>query len=158
MEYGGDDVVMHAPTGIGREQDRNSSRRLFSIDGNPMIVLPLERTSQRRGRTTPEHAALRGTNEELLDWSSLRQRRYLAAASNALPLHAGIGTHYVQAYIGSPPQKLALVVDTGSFNMAFPCAGCKRCRSHDADGSFWDPAHSSTSKVVDCDACHGVFT
>lgn len=74
-----------------------------------------------------------------------------------MPLHTGLGTRYVDAQVGTPPRKVKLVVDTGSFNMAFPCAGCRSsgggCRGGQAD--LWDPSMSSTAAVVECGDCRG---
>lgn len=45
------------------------------------------------------------------------------------PLFEGLGTHYSFIYVGSPPQRVSVIVDTGSHHTAFPCVGCK-CGKH----------------------------
>ena len=45
------------------------------------------------------------------------------------PLFRGQGTHYVFIWVGSPPQRVSVIVDTGSHHTAFPCVGCK-CGQH----------------------------
>jgi hypothetical protein len=49
-------------------------------------------------------------------------------ASVIVPLHAHSGTHHVHVYVGSPPQRQTLIVDTGSRLMAFPCKSCQVCK------------------------------
>eukprot|EP00536_Pseudo-nitzschia_multiseries_P017186 jgi/Psemu1/49731/gm1.49731_g len=39
----------------------------------------------------------------------------------------GYGTHYVDLWCGSPPQRQTVIVDTGSGITAFPCSGCRDC-------------------------------
>ncbi len=39
----------------------------------------------------------------------------------------GYGTHYIDLWCGSPPQRQTVIVDTGSGVTAFPCSGCRDC-------------------------------
>lgn len=57
-------------------------------------------------------------------------------------LYQGYGTHYVDLWVGYPPQRQTLVVDTGSSVTTFPCSGCKSCGSH-ADPPFDEGASGS---------------
>jgi hypothetical protein len=43
------------------------------------------------------------------------------------PLFQGIGTHYSSLWVGTPPQRQSVIVDTGSHYTAFPCEGCVKC-------------------------------
>lgn len=56
---------------------------------------------------------------------SLVRRRDIAQQMGAL--YQGYGTHYVDLWCGSPPQRQTVIVDTGSGVTAFPCTGCKNC-------------------------------
>ncbi|XP_076952578.1 protein ASPARTIC PROTEASE IN GUARD CELL 1-like [Bidens hawaiensis] len=51
-------------------------------------------------------------------------------------------------WIGTPPQKFALIVDTGSTVTYVPCSTCLHCGKHQ-DPQF-DPDASSTYKPVKC--------
>jgi hypothetical protein len=44
--------------------------------------------------------------------------------NTSAPLFEGIGTHYSFIWVGSPPQRVSVIMDTGSHHTAFPCVGC----------------------------------
>jgi len=75
-----------------------------------------------------------------------------------VPLHAASGTHHVHVYIGSPPQRQTLIVDTGSRLMAFPCQPCRACGTHAS--KYFNPHLSTTDRRPQCGACllEGVST
>eukprot|EP01036_Dinobryon_divergens_P027593 gene27593-36396_t len=78
-----------------------------------------------------------------------RQRR-LSTENNyteQTPLFQGMGVHYSYLWVGTPPQRVSVIIDTGSHHTAFPCVGCK-CGKH-MDPHF-DPAKSSSAIVRDC--------
>lgn len=56
-------------------------------------------------------------------------RRRLSLSTEQTPLFQGMGTHYSFIYVGTPPQRVSVIVDTGSHHTAFPCVGCK-CGNH----------------------------
>lgn len=68
------------------------------------------------------------------------------------PLHAKSGTHHAYLYIGTPPQRQTLIVDTGSRLTAFPChPHCSDCGMHASE-----PFHlneSSSHSIVPCEEC-----
>lgn len=49
--------------------------------------------------------------------------------SATAPLFEGMGTHYSFIWVGTPPQRVSVIMDTGSHHTAFPCTGCK-CGKH----------------------------
>eukprot|EP00929_Paragymnodinium_shiwhaense_P014567 TRINITY_DN122487_c0_g1_i1.p1 TRINITY_DN122487_c0_g1~~TRINITY_DN122487_c0_g1_i1.p1 ORF type:complete len:541 (-),score=70.64 TRINITY_DN122487_c0_g1_i1:7-1629(-) len=57
--------------------------------------------------------------------------------------------YFVDILVGSPPQRVSVILDTGSGLAAFPCAGCPQCGSH-IDPLF-DFSRSSTAAWVPCD-------
>ena len=61
------------------------------------------------------------------------------------------GTHYVHIYVGTPPQKVTVILDTGSHFTAFPCVGCRSCGRHTDPPFDWDK--SGTARDVGCDRC-----
>jgi hypothetical protein len=61
------------------------------------------------------------------DDRSISGRRRLASSSS--PLFQGMGTHYSFLWVGTPPQRVSVIMDTGSHHTAFPCTGCK-CGKH----------------------------
>lgn len=68
-----------------------------------------------------------------------------------VPLHAASGTHHVHVYVGSPPQRQTLIVDTGSRLMAFPCQPCRACGTHASN--YFNPKLSTTDRKPECGAC-----
>jgi hypothetical protein len=77
-------------------------------------------------------------------------RRYLREDSPNSPLYRGFGTHFTYAWVGTPPRRVSLIVDTGSHHTAFPCKNCANCGKH--TDRYWDPSISSTSVVLKCGA------
>lgn len=67
------------------------------------------------------------------------------------PLFMGIGTHYAHVYVGDPPQRVSVIVDTGSHHTAFPCSGCKSCGHH--TDPYFDPTKSASLKWLGCHEC-----
>jgi hypothetical protein len=63
------------------------------------------------------------------------------------PLYRGFGTHYAFVWVGSPPQRISVIVDTGSHWTAFPCAGCQ-CGQH--MDSYFNPAASISAQIPKC--------
>mmetsp|Transcript_3066 Transcript_3066/g.6732 ORF Transcript_3066/g.6732 Transcript_3066/m.6732 type:complete len:706 (-) Transcript_3066:1367-3484(-) len=49
--------------------------------------------------------------------------------SRILQEFSGEGTHFINAYVGSPAQKRVLAVSSGADFTAFPCEGCTQCGS-----------------------------
>ena len=68
-------------------------------------------------------------------------------------LYQGYGTHYVDLWVGSPPQRQTVIVDTGSGITAFPCSNCKDCgNGYHVDTYFQE--HESTSFMkFQCGQC-----
>lgn len=60
-----------------------------------------------------------------------------------------LGYYYVDLWVGTPPVKQTVIVDTGSRLTAFPCTGCESCGQH--MDSYFDIQKSSTAHVVSCD-------
>lgn len=124
------------------------ARKLESTpDGNTIISLPLQRIVRSNDSSSNSsgdyHAYDRSHRKRRLD-------------GERMALRSSLGTHYVYADVGNPPHKVSLIVDTGSFTMAFPCVGCDRCRvGHQED--FWNPKNSATVAFPGCDDCHGTY-
>ena len=77
----------------------------------------------------------------------------LAPSIPRSPLGVDSGTHYAHIYVGTPPQRQSVILDTGSHFAAFPCVGCASCGAH-TDPPF-DSSKSSTSRPLPCSACEG---
>lgn len=83
-----------------------------------------------------------------------QQQQYLSVPTTSLiyPLHAAKGTHHAYLYIGNPPQRQTLIVDTGSRLTAFPCQPhCPDCGTHASKQFQLDK--SSSHEVIPCSSC-----
>ncbi|KDO21566.1 hypothetical protein SPRG_13377 [Saprolegnia parasitica CBS 223.65] len=77
-----------------------------------------------------------------------RSLRQLADGSfQVVPLRHDAGTHYTYAYLGSPPQRTPVVVDTGSHVLAVPCAG----------GASFEVTSSTTLTYPNCTSAASTF-
>ncbi len=61
-------------------------------------------------------------------------------------LQHGFGTHFSYLWVGTPPQRVSVIIDTGSRYTAFPCGECSKCGLEHTD-KYWDE-NISTSKVI----------
>mmetsp|Transcript_60074 Transcript_60074/g.110380 ORF Transcript_60074/g.110380 Transcript_60074/m.110380 type:complete len:568 (+) Transcript_60074:130-1833(+) len=62
--------------------------------------------------------------------------------------------YFVDLLIGTPPQRVSVILDTGSGVAAFPCANCNHCGRH-IDPNF-DVAKSKTAQWMKCGkGCRG---
>ncbi|CAN0410289.1 unnamed protein product, partial [Ectocarpus sp. 13 AM-2016] len=86
------------------------------------------------------------------DWQG---RRSLYMSFEDTPLFPGWGTHFAYVYVGTPPQRVSVIIDTGSHFTAFPCSECENCGSH--TDPHWDQSKSTSSHIVTCEDCHGSF-
>lgn len=66
------------------------------------------------------------------------------------PLFQGLGTHYSTVWVGTPPQRKTVIVDTGSHYTAFPCAGCSKCGEEHHTDKYFDPDKSSSFHANSC--------
>jgi hypothetical protein len=91
-------------------EDEGSSRANFlqaQVRVQPKQPMPLHRRHQKRWLV----------NGTAPDASS--------EAGDEVPVHRGYGTHYSYIYVGTPPQRVSVILDTGSHFTAFPCTGCR---------------------------------
>jgi len=71
-----------------------------------------------------------------------------------VPLLQGLGTHYSSVWVGSPnPQRVSVIVDTGSHFTAFPCQGCDKCGEEHHTDNYFHPSESTSFKPLECSEC-----
>lgn len=82
-------------------------------------------------------------------YSSRRLERSVEVDAS-FPLELGVGTHFAYIWVGTPPQRQSVIVDTGSTKMAFPCEPCSQCGNFQAqrESGPFSPSKSSTYHVV----------
>lgn len=123
-------------------------------DGTPtrLYSLSLQRVWQNETMSAEMTAAVDMKKAARRDWQS---RRSLHFTMEDTPLFPGWGTHFAYVYAGTPPQRVSVIVDTGSHFTAFPCSECRNCGSH--TDPYWESTKSSSSHIVTCKQCHGSF-
>jgi Xylanase inhibitor N-terminal len=84
-----------------------------------------------------------------------RQRRLEADPLAMIPdaLYQGFGTHYVDLWVGTPPQRQTVIVDTGSSITSFPCSECANCGTGYHIDEYFQELNSVTFQIADCTGC-----
>jgi hypothetical protein len=97
--------------------------------------------------------ARRGLNDQDGELDDHYPRRRTEAAQVGALYH-GYGTHYMDLWCGTSPQRQTVIVDTGSGVTAFPCSGCKDCGFPDYHiDRYFDETASKTFQKATCDQC-----
>lgn len=84
------------------------------------------------------------------------QNRHRSLTSDGLfvdPLYQGVGTHYVDLWVGCPAQRQTLIIDSGSGLTAFPCLECDGCDATHIDKVFRQ-TESSCFRLTQCNDCY----
>jgi hypothetical protein len=116
--------------------------------GSSLISYPLIPHHVQRARRILEEP-----NNYDASWEPPRHRRDEAQQVGAL--YQGYGTHYIDMWCGTPPQRQTVIVDTGSGVTAFPCSGCNGdCGAPEYHiDEYYIESDSSTFEKYTCDQC-----
>lgn len=90
------------------------------------------------------------TNTARLGKSKIPSKERITEAVAVFPLFQGLGSHYIKAHVGTPPQVTTLLVDTGSEMTGFPCVGCSGC-GNDHTNAYFDQSKSHSFENIGCD-------
>lgn len=144
--YGCHSVVWGVAT-ASRNAGTVSRVDLSSVQTMPLI--PHHVQKQRRLHQLQQERGLR-LDEDAFD----QQFRRREEAQQVGALYHGYGTHYADVWVGTPPQRQTVIVDTGSSLTAFPCNGCRDCGapSYHID-NYFDFDASSTFHKTACGDC-----
>lgn len=77
----------------------------------------------------------------------------VTSSNQAAALYQGYGTHYIDLWVGTPPQRQTVIVDTGSGVTAFPCLSCAGCGENYHTDKYFDQDNSSTFESLSCNEC-----
>lgn len=62
---------------------------------------------------------------------------------------SSLNYYYTELYVGTPPQKQSVILDTGSSTIAIPCQPyCTDCGNH--LNSYYLATNSRTNEILDC--------
>ncbi len=70
-----------------------------------------------------------------------------AVSYDRFPIYHMLGSYFAYIWVGTPAQRVSVIIDTGSHFTAFPCAGCN-CGKH--IDPYFNPKASSTSEIMSC--------
>jgi hypothetical protein len=73
-------------------------------------------------------------------------------SSTLLPVFQDYGAYYIDIYVGSPPQRQTVMLDTGSENLAIPCTGCDECGDTHTD-KYFRQSDSTSFQTMNCSEC-----
>ncbi|KAI3808545.1 hypothetical protein L1987_24498 [Smallanthus sonchifolius] len=135
---------------------RSSFVSAVVVDPMTITLLPPHAGSNCRTVFVPLFPSLPNSSRIASFSGDGKSRRHLRISDASLPnarmdLHDDLlitGYYTTRLWIGSPPQKFALIVDTGSTVTYVPCSTCEHCGKHQ-DPKF-DPDSSSTYRSVKC--------
>ena len=133
---------------LGNDYSNNNHDAANAV---PLILPMISHSALVERRRLEGHPIIE--NETGLPPRKLRAR-HLTSTSVA-PLYQGIGTHYVDLWVGTPtPQRQTVIVDTGSGVTAFPCTGCRSCGQveHHID-DVYNTDSSTSFRELDCSEC-----
>lgn len=127
---------------------------LFVLASTEVMARSIERPGPlRRIKTKEKPPEL--VSCQLLPHHHVTQRRRLEAGEPADdlidPLYQGHGTHYVDLWVGCPPQRQTVIIDTGSSQTAFPCTGCDNCGASSHTDGLFRQAESTCYREVTCE-------
>jgi len=147
---------IHPTAQLTNSNLEDGHRLLQDMDYKHAVYGPLEYFDSDAKDDFDEHRHL-----SRFERAEKKAKRNLAATDQnkdlyqVTPLFQGYGTHYATVWVGTPPQRKSVIVDTGSHFTAFPCVGCKNCGEEHHTDSYFDPSKSSTFRQLNCDECEG---
>ena len=118
----------------------NGSTGIVANAHNSIISFPL---------TTKKYESSNGLSPQ--ENTKFGGRRLQSTAAH--PIFQGYGAYYVNIYVGSPPQRQTVLVDTGSEKVGIPCKDCVDCGNDHTDPLF-NQAVSHSFNYLKCDECY----
>ena len=110
--------------------NEHSVRHRALLEGKPNSMLQLDKYSSKQLRSTTRRIQ----------------------SPETIPTYQDHGAYFVDIYVGSPPQRQTLMIDTGSERTALPCKQCDKCGDGHTDMPF-DQSLSQTFRELRCGDC-----
>ena len=102
-----------------------------------------------------EEIQMKSMNPESMNKNELKNKilRDSGTFESVTEVYQGYGAHYIDLWVGTPPQRQTVLVDTGSSSTAFPCNDCEDCgQGHHMDPNF-NKTNSHSFRDLDCSEC-----
>jgi Xylanase inhibitor N-terminal len=131
-------------------------RKILSFPLLPHAVVQRRRLEEGRSRLPspvqrPRHSKYNNASSNV---DHVRRVQSDSESEQVAGLFQGYGTHYVDLWCGSPPQRQTVIVDTGSSVTAFACSECQDCGVPDYHiDALYDESMSTTFEKLSCSEC-----
>mmetsp|Transcript_27505 Transcript_27505/g.33371 ORF Transcript_27505/g.33371 Transcript_27505/m.33371 type:complete len:572 (-) Transcript_27505:448-2163(-) len=136
----GRQLQMYSDPPVSADSDAMEESVTVNSDGSPIL--------EDEGETSTAPAS-----EEIIANDTSDIDPNLIKTYQPAPLLQGYGTHYATIWVGSPPQRQSVIVDTGSHFTAFPCVGCEECGEEHHTDKYFDPSLSQSFYALGCNEC-----
>eukprot|EP00549_Striatella_unipunctata_P004034 CAMPEP_0118673110 /NCGR_PEP_ID=MMETSP0800-20121206/135_1 /TAXON_ID=210618 ORGANISM="Striatella unipunctata, Strain CCMP2910" /NCGR_SAMPLE_ID=MMETSP0800 /ASSEMBLY_ACC=CAM_ASM_000638 /LENGTH=484 /DNA_ID=CAMNT_0006568127 /DNA_START=41 /DNA_END=1496 /DNA_ORIENTATION=+ len=137
----------------GQVQEFSNVARKISVDGETLLSIPLVSHHLFYPTSLDGRRLVEGISEDLRKKSRYNQRELAEGNTDVSPLYQGYGTHYFDIWVGSPPQRQTVIIDTGSTVTAFPCSKCQDCGENFHTDKVFNENASSTYEATQCSEC-----
>lgn len=89
----------------------------------------------------------------------LKKPKVLPRGFHTIPIYGtdDLKYYFTNIYVGTPPQKQSVIIDTGSDYLAFPCSKCAQGKCGKHDNPIMDLTKDKTFKPVKCGQQIGNF-
>ena len=118
--------------------------QLASIAAEDVLTFPLLNEHSMRNR-----ALVESNNRSFIRGGTTDK---IIASPELLPVFMDYGAYYIDMFVGTPPQRQTVMLDTGSENIAIPCTGCDNCGDTHTDKHF-QQSKSDSFHAMNCSQC-----
>lgn len=115
-----------------------------------LSITKFQATAAQNLRKEKYHSNVADATDESLEPGAIPSQVVVPKTTLAVPLFQSHNSYHVNIYIGSPPQRRLVIVDTGSRYLVFPCKPCRNCGKQHFSNDYFDPNISSTDISNQC--------
>ena len=124
----------------------NQTIEMQEIYGDNIFTLPIFHGAGKAG----------AVGSVTTDMHEIPKRRRLTShqkSPETIAVYQDYGAYYVDLYLGTPPQRQTVLVDTGSAGTALPCSDCLDCGESNHTNTNFAQQLSSSFQELNCSGC-----